>query len=348
MADKIRVLVVDDSALMRKKISDLINSDDELEVIGTARNGEEAVREVLIRQPDVITLDIEMPRMDGLNALGYIMSERPTPVIMLSAYTKYGSHETISALEYGAVDFVLKPSGVISLDIGKVKNELLSKIKLAAGISIDKIKLLLPPAAKREKISRSESLDKLVVIGASTGGPRALSEVIPRLPGDLPAGVLIVQHMPPDFTKSLGERLNFESELTVKEAEDDEPIEPGKVLLAPGDFHMVVKKGKQRHFVALNKDPEVHNVRPSVSVTMISAAPVYQDKTIGVILTGMGSDGVEGMSAIKHFNGKTLAEDKSTAVVNGMPKAAIDQGVVDKVVPLFDIAKEIERLVKNG
>ncbi len=345
MAERIRVLVVDDSALMRKKISDLINSDDELEVIGTARNGEEAVREVLVRKPDVITLDIEMPRMDGLTALGYIMSERPTPVIMLSAYTKYGSRETICALEYGAVDFVLKPGGVISLDISKVKKELISKIKMAAGISSEKLHLLLPPSAKRKKTSPSQSLDKLVVIGSSTGGPKALSEVLPRLPGDLPAGVLGVQHMPPEFTSSLAERLDFESELRVKEAKEDDPIEPGQVLLAPGDFHMIVVKGKHKHFVGLNKDAEVHNVRPSISVTMLSAAPIYREKTIGVILTGMGADGVEGMAAIKHFGGKTVVEDKSTAVVNGMPKACVEKGVADKAVPLHHIAEEIERLV---
>lgn len=348
MPEKIRVLVVDDSALMRKKISDLINSDDELEVVGTARNGEEAVQEVMIRRPDVITLDIEMPRMDGLTALGYIMSECPTPVIILTGHTRWGSVGTINALEYGAVDFMLKPSGVISLDIAKVKHELLAKIKTAAKVNVKNLHLHLLPANKRLKVSPSLSLDKLVIIGASTGGPKAISEVLPRLPGDLPAGILLVQHMPGDFTKDFAKRLDFESELYVKEAEDSEAIEPGKVLVAPGDFHMVVKHGKERNFVSLNQDPEMHNIRPSISVTMLSAAPIYCEKTIGVILTGMGSDGVEGMALIKHFGGKTIAEDQSTAIVYGMPKAAVDKGVVDKVVPIFEIAAEIEKLVKGN
>lgn len=347
MPEKIRVLVVDDSALMRKKISDMVNSDEELEVIATARDGEEAVREILIRRPDVVTLDIEMPRMDGLMALGYIMSECPTPVIIFTGYTTWGAVETINALEYGAVDFMLKPSGAISLDIAKVKNELLSKIKLASTVNVKQLHLHLLPANQRPKVSPSTSLDKLVIIGASTGGPKAVSEVLPRISGNLSAGILLIQHMPGDFTKDFAKRLDFESELRVKEAKEGDAIEPGKVLVAPGDFHMVVKRGTDQNFVSINRDPEMHNIRPSVSVTMLSAAPIYRDKTIGVILTGMGSDGVEGIELIKHFGGKTLAEDESTAIVYGMPKAAIEKGIIDKALPIYDIAAEIERLVKQ-
>lgn len=349
MSEKIRVLVVDDSALMRKKISDMINSDVDIEVVGTARSSEEVLRAVPFLKPDVITMDIQMPGMDGITCVGYIMSEFPTPVVMLSAFTHYGSEMTIKALEYGAVDFVLKPSGVISLDIHKVRDELLNKIKIAARVSVDKLKLkLIEKRPAKGKPSRA--LNKVVIIGASTGGPRALAEIIPRFSSDIPAGILVIQHMPEEFTRSMAERLDSESNIKVKEAEDGEPILPGKALVAPGGYHMKVEKSGAAgggEVIHIEEGLPEKWVCPSINVTMRSAAPIYKDKAIGVLLTGMGSDGVEGLEMIKSHGGKTLAEDESTCIVYGMPRSAIEAHVVDRVVPLDKMTSEIEKLVKN-
>lgn len=346
--EKIRVLVVDDSALMRKKISDMINSDRQCEVIATARNGEEAIKGVLILKPDVVTLDVQMPMMDGLTCLGYIMSERPTPVIMLSAFTHYGGEVTMKALEYGAVDFVHKPSGVISLDIGRVKSELLTKIKMAVKVDLNKLKFILGKKGLEIPKKKAPSLKKLVAIAGSTGGPRALVSILPKLPQDIPAGIIVVQHMPAEFTKSMAERLNWESMIEVKEAEDGEPIEPGKALVAPGGFHLTVETKKDGGgIVKIIPGPKEHYVCPSADVALRSIAPVYGRNVIGVVLTGMGSDGTEGLRAIKGHGGYNIAEDESTCIVYGMPKSAIQAGVVDKVVPLHQIAKEIVEAVNR-
>lgn len=349
MADKkIRVLVVDDSALMRKKISDMINSDEECEVIATARNGEEAVRSISALKPDVVTLDIELPRMDGITALKYIMSEWPTPVVIVSGYTKYAGEETIKCLEYGAVDVVLKPSGVISLDMDKVRDELLTKVKAASKVNP---KILRPVLIERPPIQKKReglSTNKLVAIASSTGGPRALVEVIPKLEPDIPAGILIVQHMPEGFTRSMAERLNWESKITVKEAEEDEPIKQGKALIAPGGFHLTVEsRGREGEVVKLQKGQKEHGVCPSADIAIKSVAAVYGKNCLGVILTGMGNDGVEGLRAIKQCGGQTIAEDKSTSIVYGMPKAAFDAGVADKVLPLPEIPGEIMHWAKE-
>lgn len=341
--NKIRVLVVDDSALMRKKVSDMINSDKDCEVIATARNGEEAIKGVLIFKPDVVTLDVQMPMMDGLTCLGYIMSERPTPAIMLSAFTNYGGEVTIKALEYGAVDFVHKPSGVISLDIAKVRDELLSKIKIAVKVDLTKLRFILGKKAPSVPKKKPGGLNKVVAIAGSTGGPRALAEILPKLPCDIPAGILVVQHMPAEFTKSMAERLDWESMIEVVEAVDNEPITAGKAIIAPGGFHMTV----ENDVVKIIPGPKEHYVCPSADVTMRSVASVYGRNVVGVVLTGMGSDGAEGLRAIKEHGGYTMAEDKSSCIVYGMPKAAVDARVVDKVVPLGDMAGEIVKAVKR-
>lgn len=353
MGNKIRVLVVDDSALMRLKISDILNSDKGIEVVATARDGEDGIKKITELKPDVVTLDIEMPRLDGLNALGYIMSEIPTPVVMVSAYTQKGAEATLRALEYGAVDFVPKPSGTISRNIETIGNELIAKVKVAAAVDLDNLEFIRPKKTSEDYIKPKSKKNvpgvKVIAIGASTGGPRALGEIIPQLDPDIPAGLLIVQHMPTGFTKSFAARLDKESKVGVKEAEVGDRIEQGMVLIAPGDYHMTVIRETTGNgttgVVSLNQDPPVFGLRPTVDVMMLSVAEVYDDKTVGVILTGMGSDGAKGMKAIKENKGKTIAQGKDTCVVYGMPKAAIEKGIVDKVVPLNKIAEQIMKMV---
>lgn len=359
---KTRVLVVDDSAFMRKVISRMISSDPELEVVGIARDGVEALEKLHGTQPDVITLDVEMPRMDGLEALKAIMAERPTPVVMLSGLTKENADTTIKALALGAVDFVAKPSGAISLDIEKVKDILLSKIRLARraklrlmverGQGVSNHKSLhsgisLMPDKKDSPFSGSEGqrpADITVVIGSSTGGPGALQEVVPRLPGDLPAGVLVVQHMPRGFTRSLAARLDEMSKLHVAEASDGDLVAPGVCLVAPGGRHLVVRAD---HRVSLRDDPPVHGVRPSVDVTLESTVKVFGKNVIGVIMTGMGFDGAYGISMVKSAGGIAIAQDEATSVVWGMPRAVVEMGYADFVCPLENIAEAVVKSLKG-
>ncbi|MDY6864677.1 MAG: chemotaxis response regulator protein-glutamate methylesterase [Halobacteriota archaeon] len=328
-------MVVDDSALMRSVISDMLNSDPDIEVVGTANNGEDAIHKIEKFEPDAVTLDIEMPVMDGLTALRKIMSTDPLPVVMVSALTDKGSVDTIRALEYGAVDFIHKPSGSISLNMEVVKEDLIRKVKIARSAKLRRPRLMnLDPITSSKDFSK-----RLIAIGSSTGGPSALMEVIPRLPKNTPP-VLIVQHMPAGFTKTFAERLDKESSINVREAAEGDKIESGTALLAPGDYHMVVKGNERIH---LTKDPPINFVRPAVDPMMESVADIYGKNVIGVILTGMGSDGAVGLSAIKRRNGQTIAQDKDSCVVFGMPGAAVDTGCVDKVTPLSDIPEEILR-----
>jgi len=347
MARKIRVVIADDSALMRKKISEILNSDRGIEVVAVVRNGQEALQAVYSLKPDVVTLDVEMPLLNGLDTLGYIMSEIPTPCVMISAFTKPGAQETIIALEYGAVDFVTKPSGVISPDIGKLDKEIIDKVKLAARVSVDKLKLVLPEKAKEKEavLKKPSSMSRVFAIASSTGGTQALSMLLPKLRGDLPAGVLVVQHMPKGFTKSLAERLNWQSEISVVEAEDEMPVKPAQVIIAKGGFHMEVSQKKGAPCVTLNKKPFHQGVRPNANLMMESAAKTFRKDAVGVVLTGMGSDGTLGAQAIKSAGGVVLAQDKSSCVIYGMPRSVIDAGLVDKIVALHDMAREMERLV---
>ncbi|MGE5371338.1 MAG: protein-glutamate methylesterase/protein-glutamine glutaminase [Solirubrobacterales bacterium] len=351
-----KVLIVDDSAFMRRVISDIIGRHPDLEVIGTARNGQEALAKIRDLKPDVVTMDVEMPVMDGLQALETIMREDPLPVVMLSSLTQAGADATMRALQLGAVDFVPKPSGTISLDIEKVADVIIQKTRIAAGTRINLRKVVAPvpvftrtePTAPVPKpIGGSGLLEKLVVIGTSTGGPKALHEVIPNLPAHLPAGVLVVQHMPPGFTRSLAERLNSMSAVEVKEAEHGDTVLPGHVYIAPGDFHLKVRRctdgtGK-RLVVNLTKDPLESGHRPSVDAMFDSAVAEFWAPMVGVIMTGMGADGARAAVGIKQKGGKIIAEDKSTCIVYGMPKAVVDSGNADKVVPLNLIASEIVR-----
>ena len=340
----IKVLVVDDSVFMRKVISDVLNSEAGIKVIDVAANGKEAVEKVKNLNPDVVTLDIEMPVMNGLEALEIIMKENPTPVVMISSLTKAHAEATLKSLSLGAVDFVAKAGGSIS-SIKNIRDEIVSKCRMASKVNVKSIKPQPVSIIKPPKFGGLSS-KKIVAIGTSTGGPRALQEIIPKLPKDFPCGIVIVQHMPPGFTKSLAERLNSLSEVSVKEAENGDQILPGKVLIAPGSHHMIVENSINP-IVKLNTNPTVNGHRPSADPLLESIAKVFGSKAVGVILTGMGRDGADGMQAIKQQNGYTIAESKSTSIVFGMPKAAIDIGVVDIIAPITEVASEIIRAVRQ-
>ena len=351
-----RVLIVDDSALMRRMVADMIESTSGFEVVGTARNGREAIEKVRALRPDVVTMDVEMPVMNGIDALREIMARFPTPIVMLSSRTERGAEETIRSLELGAVDFVCKPSGAISMDIAEVKEILIGKLRLAAharvtalsrqgaSFPVGQVGNLPIPAPAGAEAHRLQA-DRLVVIGSSTGGPRALETIIPQLPPDLSAAVVVAQHMPPGFTAAMADRLNTLSALRVREAADGDMLTQGEVLIAPGGRHLLVNSRKR---VMISDAPAVWGVRPAVDLLMTSAAETYGTACVGVILTGMGQDGARGAALIRRAGGRTLAQDEDTCVVYGMPKAAVEQGGVDLVVPLPQIAATIAQIVRSS
>ena len=362
MTQQIKTLIVDDSAFARTIIVKRLSVDPEIQVIGVANDGIDALDKIKRLKPDVVTLDISMPRMDGLTALERIMAECPTPVIMLSALTGEQAPATISALELGAVDFFLKPSALNPAGMARQPDELVEKVKIAAQVDLAKMRRNRPrknraPTAREPASGRASKEDstvgkvprtgeggyrgKVLVIGSSTGGPKALSQLVPELPAELPVPVLVVQHMPAGFTKSFAERLDQMSAVRVKEGEIGDPLEAGTVLLAPGDHHMVVTSTGR---IALNQDPPVWGVRPSVDVTMVSVVNLYGDKTIGVVLTGMGSDGSRGTAEIKAWGGMVAVEHESTCAIYGMPRCVVEKGNADKVLPLPEMADEIVRM----
>lgn len=345
----IKVLIVDDSVFMRKMLTDVFSAEADFAVADTARNGQDAIDKVKKLKPDLITLDVEMPVMDGLKALEVIMRDSPLPVVMVSSLTQAGADATIRALELGAVDFVAKVAGPIS-NVNAIRSEILLKCRAAVKANVSQLTKprtsgLAGATLKSPLAVAAPGSEQLVAIGTSTGGPRALQEVITRLPGDLPCGVVIVQHMPPGFTKSLSERLNSLSALTVKEAENNDVIRPGLVLIAPGDYHMTVEREGGKSLIKLNQSGPIGGHRPAVDPMMESVARVYGPRSVGVILTGMGHDGAKGIQAIKRQQGRTIAEDQSTSVVFGMPKSAIELGVVDRVAPITAVAAEIIKAV---
>ncbi len=351
MAKTINVLVVDDSAFMRRMLTDILESSGDINVIGTARNGLDALESLKFLKPDVITLDVEMPSMDGMSCLKQLQKITSSPVIMLSSHTKNGEKATIEALEAGAIDFITKPTGLFDISGEEKKKEIIEKIRIASRITkkrhaADKLDAAAPavPAHHIEYQGRKcDKLKTIVAIGTSTGGPRALQEVLASIPGDIPAALIIVQHMPPGFTKSLAERLNSLSALNVKEGEHDEIIRPGYAYIAPGDYHMEIKGMPGDVLgIKLSKDPPVGGHRPAVNVMMNSIAKTRFPSVIGVIMTGMGSDGKEGVSNLKESNnGIIISQDEESCVVYGMPKAAVSTGIVDEVVPLKEIAEVI-------
>ena len=341
----INVLIVDDSAFMRNTLSSMISSDPGLRVIGTARDGIEAVEKVSSLNPDVVTLDIEMPRMDGVEALKHIMAENPVPVLMVSSLTTEGAKATLDALEIGAVDFIPKNLSDLSVNIVKIREILVEKIKgigkkrPARRIIKHSYKPLRMPKASQYTSQRRISI---VTIGSSTGGPRALQNIITQFPEDFPVPILIAQHMPASFTGAFAERLNQLSKIKVKEAEDGEPLKKGTVFIAPGGGHMEVRRKRPAETcIAISEDVGEYIYRPSVDMLMLSIAQNFSAYVLGVILTGLGNDGEKGMGEIKNKGGKTIAESEETCVVYGMPKAVVNAGIADKIVPLDEIAGEI-------
>jgi len=335
---KIRVLVVDDSALMRKLISNLLAKDPELEVIATAIDGCFALTKVEQLKPDVVTLDVDMPRMDGLTALAEMVSKHHTPVIMLSSLTTRGAALTMQALERGAVDFVCKPSGTARLP--EMADELVSKIKAAARTNVLALSRL-SPAPVRNKLTvagRDRGQGRVIAIGASSGGPHALRHLLPRIPADLDAGIVIVQHMPESFTAMLAHWLNEICELEVKEAEFGDLALPGRVLIAPGSLHMKVRRTPAGCEVLLEGGALVNGHKPSVDVLFRSVAEQYGALATGIIMTGMGSDGAQGLGEIMGAGGHTLAQDKESCAVYGMPRIAVERGYANKIVPLTEMA----------
>ncbi len=340
---KVKVLVVDDSFLMRKIISDAINSDPNLEVVYKAKNGQEGLQKILELKPDIVTLDINLPIMNGLSVLQEVMKKQPCKVIMLSAYTREGAADTMKALEAGAIDFIAKPSGEISLDIYKLKDEIISKIKLAAKIKEDKFLTSISedsfPRHIREKASE---LKKLVIIGASTGGPKAVLEIMQEIPAGLAAAFIIVQHMPAGFTATFAERLSWQSKLKAKEAQEGDMVLADKILVAPAGYHLALEQAGKELRAKLNQDSLVNFVRPSIDVTMYSAAEAFRGKDIvAVILTGMGKDGLDGCRKIKEAGGTIIIQDEASSVVWGMPGAVYEAGLSDKVLPVSKIAEAI-------
>jgi len=344
---QIKVLVVDDSAFMRKVISDLLEEDPRIKVIDRARNGKEAVEKVVKLQPDVVTLDVEMPEMDGLAALKEIMRLKPTPVIMVSSITRKGAEITIKALTLGAVDFVTKPSGTISLDMQVVAQELREKVIAAASVAVDKLAgiVSLPIAEVRKLPLVRKGQVELVAIAASTGGPRAIQSILEKIETTSMVPIVIVQHMPKGFTKSFAERLNEVSKLDVVEGYDNLPLKPNLAVVAPGGSHLIVEYNKMGQLVCRLSDmPPLHSVKPAADLLFLSVADTVGGASLGVILTGMGRDGAEGAKAIRQKGGYVIAESSETCVIYGMPKAAVESGSVDEVLPLYEIPKRLEEL----
>ncbi|MEE9430549.1 MAG: chemotaxis response regulator protein-glutamate methylesterase [Melioribacteraceae bacterium] len=354
MINKIKVLVVDDSAFMRKSLSMLIESDPAIEVIATAVDGLDALNKVKNLRPDIVTLDIEMPKMDGLTALKHIMKQSPLPVLMVSSLTKEGAEETLKALELGAVDFIPKASSFVSVAIADIKVDLIKKIKLFAREKkvvrqIHNFSKSLSNPISKSSVTKSKSLPpgkyNALAMGISTGGPISLQKIIPGLSSNLKVPVFVVQHMPPKFTASLAQRLNSLSSLEVKEAENNEVVRKGVVYIAKGGFHMKVKKVGVNIVIETSEMPKEQLHKPSVDVMFESVEKVYGKNILSVIMTGMGKDGLEGVKKIKAVGGHCIAQDENTCVVYGMPRAIVENGLADTVAPLEEIPAIINKAV---
>ena len=344
------VLVVDDSAFMRKLVTELIEGSNEFRVIGTARHGIDALQKVQALEPDIVTLDIEMPELDGLGALERIMRESPRPVVMLTAASGAGDELALRALEHGAVEFVRKPSGPISLDLITIRDELLVALRAAAQVNLAGVHdgALTSTQAHASPYAASASARFVIAIAASTGGPRALAELVPALSAQLDASVLVVQHMPPGFTKTLAERLDSLSALRVSEAAHGETLERGRVYIAPGGQHMRVQGVGRARVVMLDDTPPVWGVRPSADPLFRSVADCAGVAAIGVVLTGMGRDGAAGLRAIRDAGGSGIAQDRESSIIFGMPQAAALAGGAAMVLPLAAIAPMLGTMVRAG
>jgi two-component system, chemotaxis family, protein-glutamate methylesterase/glutaminase len=345
------VLIVDDSAFMRKLVSEILSTSGEFRVVGTARNGLDALKQIHALDPEIVTLDVEMPELDGLQALGYIMSETPRPVVMLSALdSPHGGELTIRALELGAVDFVHKPTAGIGDAAEALGARLLDALRAASCVNLGGVPMLARPALVDGHGGRAGpgAATQAVVIAASTGGPRALAEVIPRLSPGLDAAVLVVQHMPAGFTASLASRLHVMSRLAVSEARHGDRIEHGRVYVAPGGMHMRVIDVNGMPVIALDQTPPIWGVRPSADPLFRSAAHRFGAALVGVVLTGMGRDGAEGLRAVRDKGGYAIVQDRETSIVYGMPQAALATAGADRMLPLDAIATEIGDAVNRA
>ena len=347
----VRVLVVDDSAFMRGAITRALSSDERFEVVGQAADGTRAVEMALDLKPNVITMDFNMPGMNGAEATRAILAERGQPIVMLSAHTSEGATATIEALAAGAVDFVEKPDGEISANLSGIREALIEKLLNAAGANVRggapaSLPLSEPLSSTRRAARTAErpmpAGQRLVVVAASTGGPAALVQLLPTLRLGKMGSLLIVQHMSAGFTEALAVQLSERAGYAVREAAGGEELTPGSAWVAPGGSHLLVERSGR---LSLSDAAPVHGVRPAADVTFKSAAQAYGGRTIGAVLTGMGRDGAMGLAAIKSAGGRTLAQDKASSTVFGMPRAAVELGVVDEVVPLTRVGRAITKLV---
>jgi two-component system, chemotaxis family, protein-glutamate methylesterase/glutaminase len=345
MSDKIRVLVVDDSALMRKLIPQILLSDPKIEVVGTAMDGLIGLRKIEELGPDVVTLDLEMPRMDGIEMLRRITRKHHVPVIVVSAHTEEGASLTLKALAFGAFDFVTKPQEAASVRMAQIAAELALKIKVAAASGAPKMIITVPPA--RRKAPRPFSTQPrwpshVVAIGISTGGPNALQYLFSQIPEDFPGCLLVVQHMPEGFTEMFARRLDESSALEVKEAQSGDLLLAGRALICPGNRHMKVVHMEHGDVAILVDQPRVNGHRPSVDVLFHSVAQIFGAKSVGVLMTGMGDDGAAGLGAVKAAGGLTIAQSLDTCVVDSMPRSAIERGFAGKIVSLVNLANVLQ------
>jgi len=351
---RVRVLIVDDSASVRQALADVLGSDPDIEVLGVASDPFVAATRIRDEVPDVITLDVEMPRMDGITFLRKLMAQHPIPVVMCSSLVEAGSETLMQALEAGAVDIILKPKMGVSGHLAEAREHICAVVKGAAHARVGRRRerdladgparkltadAMLPPATGHAMARTTETV---VCIGASTGGTESLREVLETLPADSP-GIVIVQHMPEKFTAAFARRLDSLCEMEVKEAADGDTVLRGRVLIAPGNFHTMIERSGARYYVSVKEGPLVTRHRPSVDVLFRSAARALGSNAVGVIMTGMGDDGARGMAEMKSAGAYTIAQDEATCIVFGMPKEAIAHGGVDKIVPLQHIAQEIRR-----
>lgn len=358
---KIRVLVVDDAVVVRKIVTDTLGGDPDIDVVATAANGRIALQKIPQVNPDILTLDIEMPEMDGLETLAEARKIYPhLPIIMFSTLTERGGAKTLEALSLGATDYVTKPANVgsVSVAMQRIRDELIPKIKMfcskTAGLEAPTSAVPKPapkktftPSIRSPRTTLIQKAD-ILAIGVSTGGPNALAELFPTLPGDLPVPIVLVQHMPPFFTKLLAERLTAKSPLDIQEGKDGEKLVPGKAWIAPGDFHMVLEKKADGVYIKTNQNPQENSCRPAVDPLFRSVVEIYGAKTLSVILTGMGQDGLIGCEHVKEAGGQVIVQDEESSVVWGMPGFVARAGLADEVLPLNQIGQKIIAKLKVG
>jgi two-component system chemotaxis response regulator CheB len=343
MSEPMRVLVIDDSALMRKLIPQIIGRDSSIQVVGTAMDGEFGLRKIDELKPDVVTLDLEMPRMDGMETLKQIMKRHRLPVIMVSSQTTDGATSTFKALALGAIDFVAKPRDAASAKMDEIATELITKIKAAAKTKIDSsASIMLEPTRVNKPLLKPKiAPTKIVCIGISTGGPNALQYMMSQLPGDFPGAIVVVQHMPEGFTEMFARRLNECCAIDVKEAQSGDMLVAGRALICPGNRHIRVRRMSLGNMVVLSDEERINGHRPSADVLFQSAAAEFSTQSIGLIMTGMGEDGAEGLGSMKRCGAITIAQSEESCVVFGMPKAAIERGYAQRVVSLDLLANTL-------